>query len=75
MDKKEDHNILSGIAKSHHKIHKIPEEYYEPFGKALIDTVAEFDEKFDDFDMLREGWQDVYNLAAEYMKSKAESIS
>ena len=75
MDQKEDPNILSGIAKSHHETHKIPKIYYEPFGKALIDTVAEFDDKFDDFDMLREGWQDVYNLAAEYMKSKVKSRS
>lgn len=66
-DKTEEPNILTGITKTHQGI---PKHLYEPFGKALIETIAEFDTKFEDYDILQSVWQNVYNSAVKYMTSK-----
>lgn len=67
----EEPNILTDTANSHsHRIHNISEDLYKPFGEALIDTIAEFDQKFDEHPHLRQMWQDIYDSAVEYMISK-----
>jgi hypothetical protein len=71
---REEPNILSGIAETHDREHhNIPKPLYQPFGKALIKTIAEFDSEYDDHNnhyILDDMWQLIYDSAVDYMTSK-----